>query len=255
MKHKILYESPYEYGVFSSEDSKEGRFYDCNGQKLPSVTTILSATKEGDGLKKWREKVGEEEAERIRSEAAARGTYMHDLLERQIRDGDIWDFTPESADQKRAYKMACTIMDEGFPSISQVYGCEISLYYPDKYAGKSDVVGVHNDELSIMDFKQTNKPKRRQWVWDYFQQLAAYALAHNELYGTEIEKGVILMCSVDCLYQEFVLEGDEFKRAVDAWLERVEKFTALEIPAGPSHEHQETPLPQEEKSEDPPPKV
>ena len=224
MKHKILYESPYEYGVFSSEDSKEGRFYDCNGQKLPSVTTILSATKEGDGLKKWREKVGEEEAERIRSEAAARGTYMHDLLERQIRDGDIWDFTPESADQKRAYKMACTIMDEGFPSISQVYGCEISLYYPDKYAGKSDVVGVHNGELSIMDFKQTNKPKRRQWVWDYFQQLAAYALAHNELYGTEIEKGVILMCSVDCLYHEFVLEGDEFKRAVDAWLERVEKF-------------------------------
>ena len=230
MKHKILYESPYEYGVFSSEDSKEGRFYDCNGQKLPSVTTILSATKEGDGLKKWREKVGEEEAERIRSEAAARGTYMHDLLERQIRDGDIWDFTPESADQKRAYKMACTIMDEGFPSISQVYGCEISLYYPDKYAGKSDVVGVHNDELSIMDFKQTNKPKRRQWVWDYFQQLAAYALAHNELYGTEIEKGVILMCSVDCLYQEFVLEGDEFKRAVDAWLERVEKFNLPPTP-------------------------
>ena len=224
MKHEILYESPYEYGVFSSEDSKEGRFYDCNGQKLPSVTTILSATKEGDGLKKWREKVGEEEAERIRSEAAARGTYMHDLLERQIRDGDIWDFTPESADQKRAYKMACTIMDEGFPSISQVYGCEISLYYPDMYAGKSDVIGIHNGELSIMDFKQTNKPKRRQWVWDYFQQLAAYALAHNELYNTEIEKGVILMCSMDCLYQEFVLEGDEFKRAVDAWLERVEKF-------------------------------
>ena len=224
MKHKILYESPYEYGVFSSEDSKEGRFYDCNGQKLPSVTTILSATKEGDGLKKWREKVGEEEAERIRSEAAARGTYMHDLLERQIRDGDIWDFTPESADQKRAYKMACTIMDERFPSISQVYGCEISLYYPDKYAGKSDVIGIHNGELCIMDFKQTNKPKRRQWVWDYFQQLAAYALAHNELYNTEIEKGVILMCSMDCLYQEFVLEGDEFKRAVDAWLERVEKF-------------------------------
>jgi genome maintenance exonuclease 1 len=169
--------------------------------------------------------VGEEEAERIRIEAATRGTYMHDILERQIRDGNIWDYKPENAEQKRAYKMACTIMDEGFPSISQVYGCEISLYYPDKYAGKSDVVGIHNDELSIMDFKQTNRPKRRQWVWDYFQQLAAYALAHNELYGTDIEKGVILMCSVDCLYQEFVLEGDEFKRAADTWLERVEKFS------------------------------
>ena len=237
MKHEILYESPYEYGVFSSEDSKEGRFYDCNGQKLPSVTTILSATREGDGLKKWRERVGEEEAERIRTEAATRGTYMHDILERQIRDGNIWDYKPENAEQKRAYKMACTIMDEGFPNISQVYGCEISLYYPDKYAGKSDVIGIHNDELSIMDFKQTNKPKRRQWVWDYFQQLAAYTLAHNELYNTDIEKGVILMCSMDCLYQEFILEGDEFKRAADAWLERVEKFSLPEL------EPQEMPTP------------
>tara|TARA_R100000315_G_C5231632_1_gene142676 strand:- start:199 stop:942 length:744 start_codon:yes stop_codon:yes gene_type:complete len=225
MKHKILYESPYEYGVFSSEDRRHGRFYDCNGQKLPSVTTVLSGTKEGDFLKKWIQKVGEEEAERIRIEAATRGTYMHDLLERQLRDGNIWDYKPENAQQKRAYKMACTIMDEGFPNISQVYGCEISLFYPDKYAGKADVVGVHNDELSIMDFKQTNRPKRRQWVWDYFQQLAAYALAHNELYGTDIKKGVIMMCSVDCLYQEFILEGDEFNRAADAWMERVEKFS------------------------------
>ena len=225
MKHKILYESPYEYGVFSSEDRRHGRFYDCNGQKLPSVTTVLSGTKEGDFLKKWIQKVGEEEAERIRIAAATRGTYMHDLLERQLRDGNIWDYKPENAQQKRAYKMACTIMDEGFPNISQVYGCEISLFYPDKYAGKADVVGVHNDELSIMDFKQTNRPKRRQWVWDYFQQLAAYALAHNELYGTDIKKGVIMMCSVDCLYQEFILEGDEFNRAADAWMERVEKFS------------------------------
>ena len=227
MKHKIIYESPYEYGVFSSEDRKGARFYDCNGEKLPSVTTILSGTKEGDFLKKWIQKVGEEEAERIRTEAATRGTYMHDILEKQIVNGEIWEYKPENAEQKRALKMAGTIMDQGFPNISQVYGCEVSLYYPDKYAGKTDVIGVHDDELAIIDFKQTNRPKRRQWVWDYFQQLAAYSLAHNELYGTDIEKGVIMMCSVDCLYQEFVLEGDEFKRAADAWMERVEKFSLL----------------------------
>jgi ATP-dependent exoDNAse (exonuclease V) beta subunit len=227
VKHKIVYESPYEYGVFSSEDRKGARFYDCNGEKLPSVTTILSGTKEGDFLKKWIERVGEEEAERIRSEAATRGTYMHDILEKQIVNGGIWEYKPENAEQKRALKMAGTIMDQGFPNISQVYGCEVSLYYPDKYAGKTDVIGVHDDELAIIDFKQTNRPKRRQWVWDYFQQLAAYSLAHNELYGTDIEKGVIMMCSVDCLYQEFVLEGDEFKRAADAWMERVEKFSLL----------------------------
>jgi genome maintenance exonuclease 1 len=213
--------------VFPSEDRKGARFYDCNGEKLPSVTTILSSTKEGDFLKKWIQKVGEEEAERIRSEAATRGTYMHDILEKQIVNGEIWEYKPENVQQKRALKMAGTIMDQGFPNISQVYGCEVSLYYPDKYAGKTDVIGVHDDELAIIDFKQTNRPKRRQWVWDYFQQLAAYSLAHNELYGTDIEKGVIMMCSVDCLYQEFVLEGDEFKRAADAWMERVEKFSLL----------------------------
>ena len=227
MKHKILYESPYEYGVFSSEARKSGRFYDCNGDKLPSVTTVLSGTKEGDFLKKWIEKVGEEEAERIRLEASARGTYMHNILEKQIINGEIWEYKPENAEQKRALKMACTIMDQGFPNISQVYGCEVSLYYPDKYAGQADVIGVHDNDLSIIDFKQTNKPKRRQWVWDYFQQLAAYSLAHNELYGTDIHKGVIMMCSVDCLYQEFVLEGSEFDRAAEAWMDRVEKFSLL----------------------------
>ena len=227
MKHKILYESPYEYGVFSSETRKSGRFYDCNGDKLPSVTTVLSGTKEGDFLKKWIDKVGEEEAERIRLEAAARGTYMHNILEKQIINGEIWEYKPENAEQKRALKMACTIMDQGFPNISQVYGCEVSLYYPDKYAGQADVIGIHDNDLSIIDFKQTNKPKRRQWVWDYFQQLAAYSLAHNELYGTDIHKGVIMMCSVDCLYQEFVLEGSEFDRAAEAWMDRVEKFKAF----------------------------
>ena len=171
MKHKILYESPYEYCVFSSEDRKSGRFYDCNGDKLPSVTTVLSGTKEGDFLKKWIDKVGKEEAERIRLEAAARGTYMHNILEKQIINGDIWEYKPENAEQKRALKMACTIMDEGFPNISQVYGCEVSLYYPDRYAGQADVIGVHDKDLSIIDFKQTNKPKRRQWVWITFNNL------------------------------------------------------------------------------------
>jgi len=229
MKHEILLSSPYKYSELSRETAEKGRVYVTEKEKLYSVTTILSKTKpENDGLQKWIERVGQEEADRIRDEAAARGTEMHEILERQLKEGSIWNYYPETPEQKRAYKMACTIMDEGFPSISQVYGCEISLYYPDKYAGKSDVIGIHNDELSIMDFKQTNTPKRRrQYVWDYFQQLAAYAMAHNELYGTEIKKGVIMMCSVDCFYQEFVLEGREFERAADAWNTRLENFIGL----------------------------
>ena len=165
MKHVIKYESPYEYGNFSSEDRKEGRFYDCHGTKLPSVTTILSATKKDkESLTRWIERVGEEEANRIRDEAAARGSHVHYILEKQIVHGDLWDYRPDSGEEKRAYKMACKIMDEGFPRISQVYGCEVSLYNPDKYAGRADVVGVFEGEPAIMDFKQTNKPKKREWI-------------------------------------------------------------------------------------------
>ena len=229
MKDEILFSSPYEYPDLSRETTETGRVYIAGEERLASVTTILSKTKqENDNLQKWIERVGEEEAERIRNEAAARGTEMHELLERQLVEGSVWDYYPETADQKRAYKMACTIMDQGFPSIDQVYGCEVPLYYPGKYAGTADVIGKHLGEEAIMDFKQTNTPKRRRsYVWDYFQQLAAYALAHNEVYGTEIRKGVIMMCSVDCFYQEFVLEGREFERAADAWNTRVEKFILL----------------------------
>ena len=226
MKHDILFQSPYEYVDLSRETSETERVYLNGEERLYSVTTILSKTRpENDSLQKWRERVGEEEAERIRTEAAARGTEMHSILERQLREGSLWDYYPDTPEKKRAYKMACVIMDQGFPSIDQIYGCEVSLYYPGKYAGTADVIGKHLGEEAIMDFKQTNTPKRRRkYLWDYFQQLAAYALAHNELFGTKIKKGVIMMCSVDCFYQEFVLEGYEFERAVDAWNERLERF-------------------------------
>ena len=191
MKHDIPFESPYEYVELTQETEDGRRLYIYGEEKLPSVTTILSGTKKGDSLKKWVEKVGEEEAERIRSEAAARGSEMHAILEKQLKEGSIWNYYPDTHEKKRAYKMACTIMDQGFPSIDQVYGCEVPLYYPGKYAG------------------------------------TAYATAHNALHGTDIRKGVIMMCSVDGFYQEFVLENREFDRAVEAWNDRVERFSLL----------------------------
>ena len=226
MKAEILFSSPYQYKELSRETGEVGRLYVNGEERLPSVTTVLSKTKpQNDSLQKWIERVGQEEADRIRKEAAARGTEMHEILEKQLLEGSIWNYYPETPEQKRAYKMACTIMDQGFPSIDQVYGCEVSLYYPGKYAGTADVSGNHLGTEAIMDFKQTNTPKRRrEYLWDYFQQLAAYAMAHNEVYGTEIKKGVIMMCSVDCFYQEFVLEGREFERAAEAWNTRLDNF-------------------------------
>ena len=225
MKHVIKYESPYEYGNFSSEDRKEGRFYDCNGTKLPSVTTILSATKKDkESLTRWIERVGEEEANRIRDEAAARGSHVHYILEKQIVHGDLWDYRPDSGEEKRAYKMACKIMDEGFPRISQVYGCEVSLYNPDKYAGRADVVGVFEGEPAIMDFKQTNKPKKKEWVEDYFLQLVAYAEAHNEVYGTDIKEGHVFMCSRKLDYQQFDITPTTYNHYKKEWWNRVEEY-------------------------------
>jgi len=243
MKNDILIQSPYEYMDMSRETSETGRVYLNGKERLHSVTTVLSKTRpENDSLQKWRERVGEEEAERIRKEAADRGTEMHGILERQLLEGSIWDYYPDTPEKKRAYKMACVIMDQGFPSIDQVYGCEVSLYYPGKYAGTADVIGKHLGEEAIMDFKQTNTPKRRRsYLWDYFQQLAAYALAHNELFGTQIKKGVIMMCSVDCFYQEFVLEGREFERAVDAWNLRLDNFIHTDQPPLPEQVQTDNP--------------
>ena len=81
----------------------------------------------------------------------------------------------------------------------------------------------HSDE-AIMDHKQTNKPKKREWIDDYFVQLAAYANAHNEVHGTKIRKGVIFMCSADNIYQEFILKGTDFEKYTDIWFKRVEQY-------------------------------
>jgi genome maintenance exonuclease 1 len=106
--------------------------------------------------------------------------------------------------------MAQTIISNGLSKCNEFWGTEISLFYPKIYAGTTDLVGIHDGSEAIMDHKQTNKPKKREWIEDYFIQLAAYAAAHNEVYKTKIRKGVIFMCSADNQYQEFILEGADF---------------------------------------------
>jgi genome maintenance exonuclease 1 len=120
--------------------------------------------------------------------------------------------------------MAQTIIDMGLSKCQEFWGTEVSLYFPEVYAGTTDLVGVHDNIECIMDHKQTNKPKKREWIDDYFLQLAAYATAHNEVYGTKIRKGVIFMCSADNQYQEFIVEGVEFDKYVDGWFKRVEEY-------------------------------
>jgi genome maintenance exonuclease 1 len=197
-----------------------------DGEKLPSVTTILDATKSEESkqaLANWRRRVGHAKAQEITTEAAGRGTRMHKWLEDYIKTGVIGEpgSNPYSI---QSHLMARSIIDQGLSKCNEFWGTEVSLYFPKIYAGTTDLVGLHEGSESIMDHKQTNKPKKREWIEDYFVQLAAYANAHNEVYGTKIRKGVIFMCSAANEYQEFILEDADFDTYTDKWFNRVEQY-------------------------------
>lgn len=197
-----------------------------DGQKLPSVTTILSATtpkEKQEALQNWRNRVGHKQAQAITTEAANRGTRMHKFIEDYIKTGVLSD-SGSNPYSIQSHKMADSIIRQGLVNCSEFWGTEVPLYFPSVYAGTTDLVGVHDGSESIMDHKQTNKPKKREWIDDYFIQLAAYATAHNELHGTKIRKGVIFMCDPNAVYQEFILEGDEFDKYQQEWYKRIEQY-------------------------------
>jgi hypothetical protein len=201
------------------------RHYDIGtNEKLPSVTTILQATQSEEKRKKlaeWRERQGAQVADRIKDIAALRGTSMHTYLEGYITDQRHLDLT---ALGKEAGRMADIIIRSGLGDLEEIWGTEVTLYYPGLYAGATDVAGIYNGRESIIDFKQTNKPKRREWIEDYFIQLAAYAMAHNHVYDTQIQQGVILMCSKDGFFQKFVVSDKEFKEYKYAFLKKVDYY-------------------------------
>jgi genome maintenance exonuclease 1 len=200
------------------------RHYDIGNTKLPSVTTIISATQSEEkkkSLAEWKARLGDQAADRVRDVAAMRGTAMHTFLEAYIRGTGHKDLTSIG---KEAEPMAKKIIESGLGDLEEVWGTEVTLYYPDLYAGATDIVGIYNGRESIIDFKQTNKPKRREWIDDYFIQLGAYAMAHNYVYRTHIQSGIILMCSKDGLFQKFEVSDKEFVGYQHAFLKKVDQY-------------------------------
>jgi hypothetical protein len=211
-----------------------------DGQKLPSVTTILEATRPEEkrqALQNWRNRVGHAQAQAITTEAANRGTRMHKYLEDYTKTGVIADAGTNPYSQQ-SHAMASTVIKQGLCHVSEFWGYEVPLYFPGIYAGTTDAAGVHLNEQAILDYKQTNRPKRREWIEDYFLQLCAYAEAHNETHGTRIKKGVVLMCvkpemddqgnlTTQPQYQEFVISGAEFEQYRQQWWRRVEQYYLL----------------------------
>ncbi len=214
----------FNYPKSQRELIKGQRHYALNEEKLPSVTTILSETQSDEkkeSLARWKARVGETEAERIKDSSASRGTNMHLHLERHILGQGHMDLTDEG---QVAGDMAQVIIDKGLCDMGEIWGSEVTLFYPNLYAGATDLVGVFDYEDSIVDFKQSNKPKKKEWIDDYFMQLGAYAMAHNCVYDTEITQGVILMCTPDKYFQKFQIKGKEFIKYQHKFLERLDKY-------------------------------
>jgi len=200
------------------------RKYSIGQEKLPSVTTIISSTQDAsktDSLNKWKARVGEVEAERIKNTAATRGTAMHTYLEHHVKGGNVLDLTDVG---REARSMGQTIIEKGFGDLEEVWGVECTLFYPGLYAGQTDLCGIYQGRESIVDFKQSNKPKRAEWIGDYKLQLAAYATAHDCIFGTNIEQGVILMCTPDNFFQRFIVNGSEFREWKWKWLQKISDY-------------------------------
>ena len=211
----------YDYSSLKREDGEYRLYLTPDGKSLPSVTSILSKAKDKSFLKKWRNRVGEKEAERIMRESAKIGTALHLYIERLVNKQGYKDLTKIG---QKAQKMAEVIVKEGLKDITDVWGSEVHLYYPGKYAGTADMIALYQGRPTIIDFKQTNRPKKREWVQDYLMQLSAYAMAHNKLFNTEIDQGVILMCSRDLTFQKFELKGDNFIRAGEKFMKALDFY-------------------------------
>lgn len=215
--------------VTINRESVNGKRHYClpDGSKVASVTTILDATKSEESktaLNNWRKRVGAANAQNITTEAASRGTRLHKWLENYVKLGVI-DKPGTNPYSQQSHAMANTIITQGFGNgVSEVWGMEVPLYYSGLYAGTTDCVALWRGKPAIIDFKQSNKPKKREWIGDYFLQLAAYSQAHNHMFNTEISCGVIFMCTPDCKYQEFVIEGEEFEHWKNLWFDRLEQY-------------------------------
>ena len=228
MVQGIKLSNKYKYieGKQITDHGTGTRVYDINNSRLPSVTTILGATKDQQFLKDWKAKVGEQRAEEIKNHSSRRGTAMHKFLESHIQGVGYDDLTGIGQEAK---PMAKKIIEVGLAPVEEVYGSEVTLHYPGLYAGSTDLVCLHNGLETIADYKQANRPKKLEWIDDYFLQIAAYAMAHDYVYGSEIRQGVIMVCTPDLYYQEFKIQDAELRSWKHKFLKRLDMYHELQF--------------------------
>ena len=221
MPSQLKKNNKFSYTPGTRTTDQGSRTYQVGGFNLPSVTTVLNRTKDQNYLKKWKEKIGHEEAERIFNLSSKRGTAMHKFLERYIEGKGYEDLTEIGVQAK---PMAQKIIDIGLTPVSEYYGSEVTLYYPGLYAGTTDLVCRHNGLDTIAAFKQSNRPKEEAWIEDYYLQIAAYAMAHDYIHGSNIEQGIIMVCTPDLYYQEFKFSGLTLRDWKHKFLKRLDEY-------------------------------
>jgi len=223
----MQWNNKYNYPKSTRSIVDGSRHYSVNEERLPSVTTILKATESDEKkakLAEWKKRVGHRQAEIISREATNRGSSMHDYLEKFLLGKLNMDLLGDNTLEKM---MADQIIENGLRNkLNEIWGCEATLYYPGKYAGAADCIGVYENKETIIDFKQSNKPKKEEWISEYFLQLSAYSLAHDKVYGSNITQGVILLCTKDNIFQRFIVSGNTLKDYQNQFLEKVEQFYA-----------------------------
>ena len=217
----IAFIEKFPYQEISKVSKNKKRHYETpDGRQVPSVTTVLSATKDMTHLNAWKKRVGEQKAQQIATESANIGTVMHRSLEKHVKGEDR---TPGSnLIQQKAHAMANVIIENGLKDVSEVWGSEVSLYYPELYAGTTDLVGIYKNQPFIGDFKQARKLKKKEWVEDYDLQLTAYAEAHNKMYGTNIKNGRMFICTQNNEFQSFEIEN--YDQWVGRWYAKLEQY-------------------------------
>ena len=226
----MFWNKKFNYPPSTRTSINGARYYQINDTKLTSVTEILKATEsehKKNSLLKWRQKVGDKEANKIMQVSSARGTSMHKHIEDYLTGQVKLDLL--ASDNEESLIMAEQIIEKGISNLNELWGAEVTLSYPNSYAGTADASGIYGGKQSILDFKQSNKPKKREWIEDYFLQLSSYAMAHNKVYNTQICQGVILVCTPppNILFQEFIVDGEEFIQYQEQLFKKVDQLNLL----------------------------
>ena len=221
----MLIKAKHEYPILERVDLEIGRHYlDSNKKPVPSVTTVLSGTsKSNDGLIQWRNRVGDEEADRIIKQSTDIGSSVHEAIEKYLKDEE-WNDFGESQNEYIAKKISHKFIHTGLNNITEIWGLESGLVLDNLYAGTADCIGEYNSIPTLIDFKTAKKIKKREWIEDYFLQGCAYANAHNVMFGSEIQQIVILMVDRDLIFQEFIVRPTEFKILTEKWKRRLIEY-------------------------------